>query len=252
MQREETYIELKDISFTYGGAPVLDTINFSVKKGDYLGIIGPNGGGKTTLLRIILGLLEPTNGTVEVFGQDIHQLKDRYRIGYVPQRALQVERNFPATVEEVVGSGRVACQNGICKRFTKTDQDMIKRAMEIAEVAKYRTTRIGNLSGGELQRVFIARALAGDPKVLILDEPTTGVDLPSERKFYAFLGDLNRKQDLTIIFVSHDVDAVYHEAKSVLCLNRNMVCHGLSSEIMKQDVIKKLYGGDANIIVHNN
>lgn len=249
--QENTLIALNDVSFSYGQTQVLKGLTFSVKRGDYLGIIGPNGGGKTTLLKLILGLLEPTEGTVEMFGKDIHRFTEAYRIGYVPQRAQEVEKSFPATVEEVVRSGRIA-RRGLGKRLGKADTDAIDHAMELAQVSRYRDTRIGLLSGGERQRVSIARALAGEPDVLILDEPTTGIDIASERAFYELLGKLNREHRLTIIFVSHDIDVVYHEAQSVLCLNHDMICHGLSSEILKEDVIRRLYGDRATIIPHND
>lgn len=249
--RDDILIALNDVSFSYGSATILKNLTFSVKRGDYLGIIGPNGGGKTTLLKIILGLLDPTAGTVQMFGKDVHSFKERYRIGYVPQRAQEVEKSFPATVEEVVRSGRIA-RRGLGRRLGKEDSEAIDHAMDLAQVTRYRDVRIGLLSGGERQRVSIARALAGAPDVLILDEPTTGIDIASERAFYDLLGRINKEHHLTIIFVSHDIDVVYHEAQSVLCLNHDMICHGLSSEILKEDVIRRLYGDRATVIPHND
>jgi len=154
-------------------------------------------------------------------------------------------------LEEVVQSGRIA-RCGFGKRLGEEDVKAIDHAMELAQVSRYRDTRIGLLSGGERQRVSIARAIAGDPDVLILDEPTTGIDIAAERSFYDLLGRINKEHNLTIIFVSHDIDVVYHEAKSVLCLNHDMVCHGLSSEILKEDVVKRLYGDRARIVPHND
>lgn len=246
----DSLITFKDIRFSYGKTDILQNLTFSVKRGEYLGVIGPNGGGKTTLLKIMLGLLEPTGGTVEMFGQDIHRFNEWYRIGYVPQRAQEVEKSFPATVEEVVRSGRVA-RRGLGRKLTKADTVVIERAMDLTQVKHYRDTRIGSLSGGERQRVFIARALAAEPDVLILDEPTTGIDIASEKAFYELLAKLNREEKLTIIFVTHDIDVIYHEAKSVLCLNHDMVCHGLSSEVLKEDVLRRLYGERATVVPHD-
>lgn len=250
MTDNETIITFKDVNFAYGEVPILKGLTFSIKRGEYLGVIGPNGGGKTTLLKILLGLIDPTGGTIEIFGKDIHRFTEWYRIGYVPQRAQEVEASFPATVEEVVRSGRTA-RKGIGHRFDHRDQLLVEDAMELTQVKQYRNTRIGALSGGERQRVFIARALAGEPAVLILDEPTTGIDIASEKAFYELLGKLNRDKKLTIIFVSHDIDVIYHEAQSVLCLNHDMVCHGLSSDVLKEDVIRRLYGERATAVPHN-
>jgi len=249
MQVEETYIELDNVNFAYGDNSVLENISFTIKKGEYLGIIGPNGGGKTTLLKIILGLLHPTSGTVKLFGVDHHNFKERYRIGYVPQRATYAEREFPATVFEVVRSGRIP-RLGFFNWFTKKDLEAVEKALELSGIARYRDTLVGNLSGGERQRVFIARALASEPDVLVLDEPTTGVDIGAQKTFYEFLASLNKDHHLTIIFVSHDVDVVSQETKTVLCLNHNLVCHGLPRDLLSEHVLKRLYGNNTKKINH--
>lgn len=239
---EEIHIKLENVSFAYEkGNTVLENLSFSVHKGEYLGIIGPNGGGKTTLIKIILGLLHPTSGVVQLFGVDRHDFKEKYRIGYVPQRVTQADRNFPATVIEVVRSGRTA-RRGFFKRFTKADTLAVERAMDLAGITRYRDTLVGNLSGGERQRVFIARALASEPEVLILDEPTEGVDIGAQKSFHEFLASLNRDQNLTIIFISHDVDMISRETKTVLCLNHNLMCHGLPHEVVNEHLLKRLYG----------
>lgn len=240
MQINEPCIELKNVSFSYNKAPVLDKVTFTIHKGEYLGVIGPNGGGKTTLIKIILGLLHPTEGTVTLFGTDRHDFKEKYRIGYVPQRVTQ-DSDFPATVFEVVRTGRIA-RLGFFERYTKKDNDAIERAMKIADIAQYRDTLIGKLSGGERQRVFIARALASEPDVLVLDEPTVGVDIGAQKTFYDFLRTLNQEHRLTIIFVSHDIGAISQEAKTVICLNHNLVCHGSPDELLDERVLEHLYG----------
>lgn len=249
MQIAEPYIELDNVSFKYDDTLILENLSFAVRKGEYLGIIGPNGGGKTTLLKIILGLLHQTEGTVKLFGKDRHDFKERYRIGYVPQRMAQTDKDFPATVFEVVRSGRVP-RLGFFLGFTKKDIDAVDRAMEVSGITKYRDTLIANLSGGERQRVFIARALASEPDVLVLDEPTVGVDIGAQKKFYEFLTALNRDQHLTIIFVSHDVDVVSRETSTVLCLNHNLVCHGLPQDLLSEHILEKLYGDYAKRAPH--
>jgi len=248
---EEPYIELNNVSFSYDHNPVLENLTFIIRKGEYLGIIGPNGGGKTTLVKVILGLLHPATGSITLFGKDWHDFKDKHRIGYVPQRVTQNDREFPATVFEVVRTGRVA-RLGFFQRLTKKDNEAVERAMEIAGIAKYRDTLIGNLSGGERQRVFIARALASEPDVLILDEPTVGVDIGAQKVFYEFLSSLNKEHNLTILFISHDVDAVSQETNTVLCLNKTMVCHGLPGDLLNEHVLESLYGKHSQIVNHNH
>lgn len=251
MNTTKNCIEAKDLSFSYNGNPVLENVSFSVKDGEYLGIIGPNGGGKTTLIKIILGLLKPDTGSVKIFGQDIKTFKERALIGYVPQRISQSIPQFPATVEEIVRSGRTA-RVGLFKRFGEKDTVAIEKAMETADVVKHRTRLISELSGGERQRVFIARALAGEPKMLILDEPSVGVDIAAQEKFYTFIEDLNQNHGLAIIFVSHDIDVVAHEVKCLLCLNKSLVCHGLPREFMKEEYLEKLYGKKVKFILHGH
>ncbi len=243
MSLEKPLIELDGVDFSYGaGAPVLQNFSVSIRKGEYLGIIGPNGGGKTTLLKIILGLLHPDQGTVKLFGKDSHDFKERHRIGYVPQRATQADKGFPATVFEVVKSGRTA-RLGFLRPFGQEDLAVVERVMELAGIARYRDTLEGDLSGGERQRVFIARALAGEPEVLILDEPTVGVDIGVQKTFYDFLTTLNRDHHITIIFVSHDVDAISREAMTLLCVNHNLVCYGPSNELLNDHaILESLYG----------
>lgn len=249
MQLKESYIEINNLSFMYGTTSIINNLSFVVRKGEYLGIIGPNGGGKTTLLRIILGLLNPTSGTVQIFGKDVHNFKEKHRIGYVPQRSTQELNGFPATVFEVVKSGRTP-RLGFFHHFNKKDEAVVEKAMKIAGIERYRNTRIDNLSGGERQRVFIARALVQEPDILILDEPTVGVDIGVQKDFYDFLASLNRDHHLTIIFVSHDVDVVSKEASTVLCLNHTMVCHGAPKDLLKDHLLDNLYG-DRTVKVHN-
>jgi len=248
-QLAEPYIELNNVSFSYGNNPVIEKLSFTVRKGEYLGIIGPNGGGKTTLIKVILGLLHPTEGAVMLFGKDRHDFKEKHRIGYVPQRVTQTDREFPATVFEVVRTGRIP-RLGFFERFTAKDIEIVERAMKTAGIERYRDTLIGNLSGGERQRVYIARALAGEPDVLILDEPTVGVDIGAQKTFYEFLASLNKDHNLTIIFISHDIDAVSQETKTVLCLNHTLVCHGLPRDLLNEHVLERLYGKHTHLVDH--
>ncbi len=224
-------IELDKISFSYGNDVVLKDISFSVHKGDYLGIIGPNGGGKTTLLRIILGLLKPTLGQIKLFGQDINMFNSWNKFGYVPQKLVTFETHFPATVEEVVLMGRYG-KLGLFRLPKKHDYEMVTQALEKAGMIDFRKRLIGDLSGGQQQRVFIARALAGEPEVIILDEPTTGVDLQSRERFYSLLEDLHKKLNLTLILVSHDIETIMHKTTEVAFINRSLIAYGPTAQMI--------------------
>ncbi len=244
-------IDVRNLGFRYGAIPVLEDITFTVSAGEYLGVIGPNGGGKTTLIKILLGLLPPTSGSVKIFGTDVREFRERYTIGYVPQQLAHAEFQFPATVREVVASGRVP-RVGMLRSFDRADRDAIARVMGVAEVRHLSDRRIGDLSGGERQKVFIARALAGEPTVLILDEPTVGVDVAAQGKFYAFLADLNENHGITIIFVTHDIDVIAREARSVLCLNHGLICHGSPKDFIKEEFMERLYGRKMQFIHHGH
>lgn len=251
VMRETPAIEVENVSLTYETSVILDQISFTIQQGEYVALIGPNGAGKTTLLKIILGLLEPAKGSIRLFGQSIDTFRYKYQLGYIPQRMSASLLKFPATVEEVVRSGRTA-HLGIFKPFTAKDKEAINWAMKIADIEDYKYQSISQLSGGELQRVFIARALAGEPKILLLDEPTVGVDLSAQEKFYAFLQDLNKNLGLTIMIVTHEVDIAVHRAKFVLCLNRKLICHIRSSLLLKGDYLEQLYGSHVHVLHHKH
>ena len=234
-------MSVKNLSFHYNGNPILERITFEIQAGDYVGIVGPNGGGKTTLLKLMLGLLTADTGEILLSGEPIRHAEDRARRGYVPQRGATDDHHFPAKVEEVVVSGRTDSR-GIFSIRSKADRAAVKRAMKTAEIAHLSRRRMGTLSGGERQRVMIARALAGDPAVLMLDEPTSAVDAPSQEVFYTFLRKLH-DQGLTIVIVSHDLDIVTHEVDTILCLNKHLICHGPAEEVMH-----KVYGKRAKVM----
>ncbi|MFZ2681562.1 MAG: metal ABC transporter ATP-binding protein [Patescibacteria group bacterium] len=246
VKAKTSVMSVQGVTFAYAKNLILDNVSFDLKAGDYVGIVGPNGGGKTTLLKIMLGLLKPEQGEVILLGDPVKYSESRARIGYVPQRAAAEDRLFPATVEEVVLSGRTAMRGFLSMR-SKADKAAVKRAMKTADVAHLAYRRIGTLSGGERQRVMIARALAGDPTLLMLDEPTAAVDAPSQESFYAFLRKLH-DQGLTIVIVSHDLDIVTHEVDTVLCLNKHLVCHGPTEEVMETGAMDKTYGKKAKIL----
>lgn len=244
-------MKLNNVSFSYDGAPDVDRVSLEIQKGDFLGILGPNGSGKTTLLRLILGLVKPQKGEIFLFGKPISQFNEWTRVGYVPQKATQFDSRFPVTVEEVVFLGRVA-KTGLFGGFKYKDKQAVTSALQVVGMEKYRHRCITDLSGGQQQRVFIAKALASEPELLILDEPTMGIDVKSEEDFYALLADLNKKQGLTLILVSHDVDAVVREVTTLVCINKKIVYCGTPVDFTKGNQWDELYGKGKRVISHRH
>jgi len=224
-------VEIENLTVDYQGILALDKINFSVESKDFWGIIGPNGAGKTTLFGCMLGLLNNYKGEIWFFGTNIRKSKQYLQqIGYVPQKPI-FEKNFPATISEVVGMG-----------LTKNSRkDKIDEALQKVWLHELSHRRIGDLSGGQQQRVFIAKALVNDPQILILDEPVTGIDSQSKELFYQILHDLNQKENITIIWSSHDLDAVAKLASKVACLNRTLFFHGISEDFFHNEDLLKMY-----------
>lgn len=237
-------IQLGDVSFSYDTVPVLEGITLDVQKGEFLGLVGPNGGGKSTLLKIILGLLKPDTGRVALLGKP--PAEGRKNVGYVPQ-FVSFETDFPISVEETVLLSRLG--NGmIAGRYSRHDREAVAQALGDTETADLRKRPIGTLSGGQLQRVLLARALACEPEILILDEPTANIDLRVEEDIFTLLKRLGTR--MTVVVVSHDIGFISHYVTRVACLNRTLLCHqttGLSGEL-----IKDLYGTPIRAIPHDH
>ena len=224
-------VEIKNLTIQYPGVKAVDNVSFSVEQNDFLGIIGPNGAGKSTLFSCMLGLNNQYDGSIFFFGKNIRESKKYLKdIGYVPQKPI-FEKNFPATVREVV-------RMGLRK---KSDENRVDKVLQDVWIHELSHKRIGELSGGQQQRVFIAKALVGDPKILILDEPVTGIDTQSTELFYGILRDLNKKQNITIIWSSHDLDAVNRLANKVACLDRTLFFHGVSEQFFNNEELVKKY-----------
>lgn len=242
MDINEEVIVLKDIWFHYNGMPILEEVNLVVKEHDFLAIIGPNGGGKSTLLKVILGLLKPSRGEIRVLGED--PLKSRKYVGYVPQYAF-FDINFPISVWEVVLMGRL-CHVGLFKGYGEEDEQKAIEALRTVNMLDHKDRLIGKLSGGQRQRVFIARALAADPEVLLLDEPASGVDIVRQEEFYELLKKLKRK--MAIVIVSHDISAVSIHVDKIACLNRRLYYHE-SKELLPED-LEAAYEYPVDLIAH--
>ena len=244
-------LEVQGVSFSYGDTVVLKDINLIVHQGDYLGIIGPNGSGKSTLLKLMVGLLKPSQGEIKLFGEKLNNFKDWHKLGFVSQRVINFDPLFPATVKEVVAMGRYTHKK-IWQRLNKTDEEIIKRSLLQVEMENFENRAIGDLSSGQQQRVFIARALAAEPEVIFLDEPTVGIDAATQEQFYALLKKLNLDLGLTLIMISHDLDIMAKETTELACVNQNLTYHDNPASCIRSGNIEKLYGGNANVIIHKH
>ncbi|HRS93199.1 MAG TPA: metal ABC transporter ATP-binding protein [Methanolinea sp.] len=241
--RMRPVIEVSDVSFGHNGKVILEHVSLKVRKGDFFALIGPNGGGKTTLLKIILGLLVPSGGTVTVLGQPPGRA--RSRVGYVPQFRTY-DFSYPITVREMVLSGRLSHARFPWARYTPADHEAADRILERLRMAPLAERPVSALSGGEQQRAILARALVGNPEVLILDEPTVYIDAPTEVHFYNILEDL--RKDLTVLLVSHDIGVISRHVTRVACLNRRLFTH--DSPEITEDMIEAAYQCPVDLIAH--
>jgi len=223
-----------DVSFAYGSEAVIEQVSFAVGAGEFVALVGPNGSGKSTLLRLLLGLLRPDHGSTTCFGVDPRELHDRARIGYVPQRAV-LGLELPTTVTEVVATGRLA-RRGWWRRAQSEDRSAVAHAIESVGLADLGKRPVRELSGGQQQRVLIARALAGDPELLILDEPVAGVDVESQRQFRDTLVHAVEAHRATVFLVSHELGAVANDLDRVIVMKRSIVFDGTPAELVADGV----------------
>jgi zinc transport system ATP-binding protein len=253
MMKKEPVIKVTDLSYKYAKDTVLEDVTLSVPQGAFLSIVGPNGSGKSTLLKLLLGLLKLQKGSIELFGQDIRNFRDWQRVGFVSQKANSFNSGFPATVLEVVLSG-LTKKIGLF-RFAKSEHK--KRALEALDsvgMLSFQQRNIGELSGGQQQRVFIARALVSEPDMLILDEPTVGVDAQNVHQFYEMLEMLNKDLGITLLLVTHDVGTVTDKVTHVACLNKKLHFHGNAGEYqaLNEEELSDLYGPGVQMLNHNH
>lgn len=241
--KKESAVLLENITAGYNDVPVLVNINLDIEAGSFVGIIGPNGGGKTTLLKIMLGLLKPWNGHVSILGQEPRY--SRHLIGYVPQ-AASVNRRFPISVRQVVALGRLAGASPFCHRYNSEDCRAVEWCLERMGIVDLASRQIEQLSGGQWKRVLIARALAAKPSLLLLDEPTSGLDAGSSSGVYELLRELNKK--MTIIMVTHDTMAISSYVKDIACINQTLYYHGEPE--LSPELVMNLYGCPVNLIAH--
>ena len=218
-------IKLKDLSFDYGDGWVFHKLNIEIDEGDFVAVIGANGAGKSTLMKMLAHLVPPTMGTIEYYNQDIKDFNQWNLIGYVPQNPGKSGLDFPVSVEEVVTMGLLQPQS-ILHRTTEEDRQRIDKVLDFFELTDLRKRRMGELSGGQQQRVFLARAMVKNPKILLLDEPSTAMDSKTKTALYDYLQRLNKEKGVTVVMVSHDLELASHSAKSALCLDHGVCFWG--------------------------
>lgn len=235
-------LEAVGVSFTYGDHPVLEDVSLSLRPGEFVALVGPNGSGKSTFLRVVLGLLHPGAGSVRLFGDDPRRLKERWRLGYVPQRP-SVQDDLPATVEEVVSTGRLA-RTGWWRWPGRADRVEVDHALESVGMDSLRTRRLTELSGGQQQRAFIARAFASEPDLLMLDEPVAGVDAESQRLFRESLIHLMQEHGAAVLLVSHELGAVAQDLDRVVVLKRRVLFDGSPEELARRGVSLGVHAED--------
>lgn len=275
-EAEGPIVDLSGVTFGYTATPVVEDVSLTVEAGEYAAVVGPNGSGKSTLMRLMLGLLTPDTGTARLFGEDAARFGDGERVGYVAQRATAAE-DMPITVREVVKMGRFPyvgldrltdgaladefaadpvrtarrTANVVSGRLTADDWEIVDDALATVGMSAFADRRIGRLSGGQRQRVFIARALAGEADLLILDEPTVGVDAESVDAFYDLLGALN-EEGITVVLIEHDLGAVVEHADRVVCLNREVYFDGPTDEFVESDALARAFGTEARFLTRGD
>ncbi|HJW65423.1 MAG TPA: metal ABC transporter ATP-binding protein [Candidatus Bathyarchaeia archaeon] len=244
-------VELRDITVRFpNGVMALDGITLDVNNLDLIALIGPNGAGKSTLLKVILGLIKPTSGTVKLFGnQDLAQ--NLKYVGYVPQSAQARDPNLPFTVFETVMLG-LTPQAGTLHRVGADATQKVEETLKLFGIVDLKDRRIGQLSGGQAQRVFLAKAMVTEPKLLLLDEPTSGVDTTSKAEFYSMLERLNKEKGITVILSSHDVGVITKIANRVLCINRAQFFCGENADFRASAELHKVYGHPVEIMDHDD
>lgn len=250
---DKAIVKLENVSFKYDREWIVKDVDLKIETGQFLGLVGPNGSGKSTLIKLMLGLVKPDRGAVRLFGTPLKQYSEWQEIGFVSQKANSFNSGFPATVLEVVKTGLVS-RVGAFRFFNKKHKEKALEALRTVEMEEYAHSNIGELSGGQQQRVFIARALVSDPSLLILDEPTVGVDAKHVTEFYDLLARLNKEQGITLLMVSHDIGTITDHATHVVCMNKTVHFHGATEEYKEfsEEDLNQLYGHTVQQLTHNH
>lgn len=247
----KSIIRFSHATFGFPGVIALKDISLEITEGEFVGIIGPNGSGKTTLCRAVLGLMRPIEGSLQIFDCACEELRchHRARIGYLPQKG-SLERNFPITVLETVIMGRYGAL-GLFKRPTRRDRDIALEALSDVGMADHQNTALGHLSGGQQQRVLIARALAQQPQILLLDEPTTGIDIVTQHSVLDLIRRLHADLGLTVLLVTHDINMIRHLVDRLVLLKTRLFASGPPQEVLRPEILRQVYGKDL-VITEND
>lgn len=240
----KSIIKFEQATFGFPGVVALKDISLDIAEGEFVGVIGPNGSGKTTLCRAILGLLPPMSGHLQIFDCACEELRchHRARIGYLPQKE-SLDRNFPITVLETVIMGRYGAL-GLFVRPSKRDREIALQALKNVGMQDHAGTALGHLSGGQQQRVFIARALAQQPQVLLLDEPTTGIDITTQYSVLDLVQRLHRDLGLTVLLVTHDINMIRERVDRLVLLKTRLAAAGPPGEVLRPEILRDVYGKD--------
>jgi zinc transport system ATP-binding protein len=236
-----TIVTVNNLSFRYNSMDVLSNISFDVNAGDFIGLVGPNGSGKTTAIKVILGLLKQRNGAVSLFGTNVNNFRDWRKVGYLPQKLTHFNPYFPATVKEIVSSGLFSSKK-FPKRIQRSDEALIDEALNMTDVADIRDEMIGELSGGQQQRVLLARAVINRPELLILDEPTTALDPEAREKFFQTIMGLNQTRNMTIILITHDIASIGKYAFKLLYLDKQIIFYGSFEDFCVSEKMTNYFG----------
>jgi zinc transport system ATP-binding protein len=251
MNEKTPVMEVSDLYVDRVNSVVIEDANFTIRRGDYVGIVGPNGGGKTTLLLSLLNIIPRTKGSIKFFGHDIDNFSHWEKVAYVPQHAVNFDPHFPLTVRELVALGRVNRSN-LGKTLKRNDWESVDEILDFMGLSDIANRRIGQLSGGQKQRVFVAKALVRNPEIILLDEPIVGVDAATQEKFYKKLSDLNVKKGITIMLVTHDLSAVFCRMSKVMCLNRQVNVAEINENLNPEEILSKAYGNHFHFVFHKH
>ncbi len=251
MQQSTPILEAKNLYVNRNGAPVIEDATFSVNRGDYVGVVGPNGGGKTTLLNAILNFLPYTNGSIRLFGTELARFSSWQKVAYISQHATSFEDQFPLTVRELVSLGCIK-KGKLGRRFTSEDWKNVDDNLEFMGLSDVADRRIGQLSGGQKQRMFVAKALTHNPELILLDEPIVGVDSNAQEKFYKKLSDLNVERQTTILIVTHDLATVFCRMSKVMCINKKVEVASINQELDANMLLKRAYGEHFHFVFHRH
>ena len=251
MSEPKPIVEIRDLSVKYpNGVMALEGINLDVNPKDLIALIGPNGAGKSTLLKVILGLTKATNGSIKLFGSSDLGKNLKY-VGYVPQSAQARDPNLPFSVYETVMLGRTPVA-GLFHGMKDKDRQKVEETLKLFGIYELKDRKIGQLSGGQSQRVFLAKAMVAEPKLLLLDEPTSGVDTTSKKEFYNVLDRLNKERGITVILSSHDIGVITKIANRVLCVNRSQFFCGENEDFAADIEIHKVYDHPVELMEHDD